>query len=259
LFTLDNRAADDQIAKAKVTLEFAQKNFARKQQLNPGETISQKLYDDAQQLLETAQTDLETAKTQRALLDVTAPLSGTLSAVHFKVGEAVSQSSVLADLIDLHRLDSVLSVPSREAEDLRLGQAVSLSTSDTGDTQAGTVSFISPQIDPMTDTVQVRVAFTDNDCIKSHCVRTGQFIHARIVVEILQNRLAVPIESVVRTGDTATLAIVEGDHAKQVEVTTGLRDGNVIEVSGDGVHEGQTIVTQGAYGLPAATRIRVLK
>ncbi|WP_029151588.1 efflux RND transporter periplasmic adaptor subunit [Methylovulum miyakonense] len=258
LFTLDSRTADDQIAKAKVALDFAQKNFARKQQLSPGETISRKLYDDAQQLLETAHADLQTAKTQRALLNITAPLSGTVTAVHFRVGETISPSSVLADLVDLHRLVVVLHVPSFEAADLRLGQAVAINTGNTGSPQTGRLSFISPQIDPLTDTVLAR-ATPDADGCPDHCLRPGQFVHTGISVEARQNRLAVPVESVVMADNAANIAIVEGDRAKQRPVAVGLRDGDLVEVSGDGLQAGMTVVTQGAYGLPPETRIRVLK
>ena len=249
LLVLDSRAADDQVAKAKVALAFAQKNAARKQQLQPGATISQKLYDDAQQLLEGAQADLQTAQTQRALLTVTAPMSGVITAVHFRVGEAVSPSSVLADILDGQRLAIVLHVPSAEAADVRLGQSVSLSSGKT-DGQAGAVSFISQQIDPLTDTVLVRVTPNNND------LKAGQFIHASIVVETRQNRLAVPIASVVNRADSATVALVEGDQAKQQAVSTGLRDGGLIEISGAGLQAGMTVVSQGAYGLPPETRIR---
>jgi membrane fusion protein (multidrug efflux system) len=55
----------------------------------------------------------------------------------------------------------------------------------------------------------------------------------------------------------ANIALVEGDQAKQREVTTGLRDGNLVEVSGEGLQEGMAVVTEGAYGLPPETRIRV--
>ena len=68
-----------------------------------------------------------------------------------------------------------------------------------------------------------------------------------------------PIESVVTRDGASVIAVVEGDRAKQKIIKPGLRDGNLIEVSGEGLQEGMTIVTQGVYGLPAETRIRVLK
>ncbi len=262
LFTLDSRAVQSQIAKAKVALAFAERNVSRKQQLKLGESISRKLVDDAQQLLETARTDLQAAQTQADLLAITAPLSGTVTALHFKVGEAVSPSSVLADVLALHRLSITLHVPSEEAADLRLGQTVAIGTRDPDNTPTGLLSYISPQIDPMTDTVLVRATPATHQCPQKPYLLPGQFVHAQIVVEQRRNRLAAPLASVVKAENSttsATIAIVDGDHAKQQPVTTGLRDGDLIEVSGTGLQAGMTVVTEGAYGLPPETLIRVLK
>lgn len=262
LFELDTRSTDALIAKAEVAAEFAQKNFARKQELNATDNVSRKLYDEAEQLLQAARKDLLNAKTQRALLQIRAPLSGTVAAIHFKIGEAVSINTVMADLIDLERLDIAIRVPSQEAATLRLGQTVDISTSSaqvwngTGapPNQRGTVTFIGPQVDPLTDTVLVRASLNHDSGL-----RPGQFVNVRILVEERPERLAVPIESVVTREGSSVIAVVEGDSAKQTIIKPGLRDGNLIEVSGEGLQEGMTIVTQGVYGLPAETRIRVIK
>jgi membrane fusion protein (multidrug efflux system) len=262
LFELDTRSTDALIARAEVAVEFAQKNFARKQELNATDNVSRKLYDEAEQLLQTARKDLLNAKTQRELLQIKAPLSGTIAAIHFKIGEAVSLNTVMADLIDLERLDIAIRVPSQEAAALRLGQSVDISTSSaqvwngTGGppNQRGTVTFIGPQVDPLTDTVLVRASLNHDSGL-----RPGQFVSVRILVEERPDRLVVPIESVVTREGTSVIAVVEDDSAKQTIIKPGLRDGNLIEVSGEGLQEGMTIVTQGVYGLPAETRIRVIK
>jgi len=251
LFELDTRSADALIAKAEVSVEFAQKNFARKQQLNATDNISRKLYDEAEQLLQTARKDLLNAQTQRELLQIKAPLSGTVAAIHFKAGEAVGPNTVLAELIDLDRLDIAIHVPSQETAALRLGQSVEIGT---GPIQLGKLVFISPQVDPLTDTVLVRAAIN-----KASGLRPGQLVNVRILVEERPERLAVPVESVVTRDGSSVIAVVEGDNAKQKTVKPGLRDGNLIEISGEGLREGMTIVSQGVYGLPPETRIRVLK
>jgi membrane fusion protein (multidrug efflux system) len=262
LFELDTRTADALIAKAEVAVEFAHKNFARKQQLSSTENISRKLYDEAEQLFQTARKDLLNAQTQRELLLIHAPLSGTVATIYFKVGEAVSLNAVLADLIDLDRLDIAIRVPSQEAVSLRLGQHVEISAGSTpvvNDTdvppiQKGVMTFIGPQIDPLTDTMLVRASLNPGSGM-----RPGQFVSVRIVVEERPERLAVPIESVVTKEGASMIAVVEGDRAKQRMIKPGLRDGNLVEVAGEGIREGMTIVTQGVYGLPAETRIRVVK
>ena len=253
LFELDTRSADALIAKAEVAVEFAQKNFARKQQLNAADNISHKLYDEAEQLLQSARKDWLNAQTQRELLQIKAPLSGTVAAIHFKIGEAVSLNTVLADLIDLDRLDIAIHVPSQEAVELRLGQSVEISTAGIAP-QPGTLTFIGPQVDPLTDTVLVRVTLNQDSGL-----RPGQFVNVHIVVEQRSGHLTVPIESVVTRNGTSLIAVVDGGNAKQKTVKPGLRDGNLIEISGEGLQEGKVIVTQGVYGLPPETRIRVLK
>ncbi|MDP3332283.1 MAG: efflux RND transporter periplasmic adaptor subunit [Methylococcaceae bacterium] len=238
LFELDTRSTDALIAKAEVAVEFAQKNFARKQQLNSTDNVSRKLYDEAEQLLQTARKDLLNAKTQRELLQIKAPLSGTVATIHFKVGEAVSLNTVMADLIDLERLDIAIRVPSQEAAALRLGQSVDISTSstqvwssiDAAPMQRGTVIFIGPQVDPLTDTLLVRASLNNDSGL-----RPGQFGGVRILVEERPERLVVPIESVVTRDSASVIAVVEGDSAKQKIIKPGLRDGNLIEVSGEGV------------------------
>jgi len=260
LFVLDTRVADAQIAKSKVAVEFARNNLARKQKLSINENISLKLYDDARQLLDTAQSDLQSAQTQRDLLTIKAPLTATVETIHFKVGEAVGQGSIVADLIDLQRLNIVLHVPSAEATALNTGQTVFIDSGQNDNhPREGVISYISSQIDLLTDTVLVRVAPVAKNCTEKTCWHPGQFVHARIVVETLNNRLVVPVESLVINGKSTLLAVVEGDKAQQREVTVGLRDGSFIEVSGEGLHQGMTIVTRGAYGLPSETRIRVIK
>jgi membrane fusion protein (multidrug efflux system) len=262
LFELDTRSTDALIAKAEVAVEFAQKNFARKQQLSSTDNVSRKLYDEAEQLLQTARKDLLNAKTQRELLQIKAPLSGTVAAIHFKVGEAVSLNTVMADLIDLERLDIAIRVPSQEATTLRLGQSVDISTAstqvwngtDVPPSQRGTVTFIGSQVDPLTDTLLVRASLSHDSGL-----RPGQFVNTRILVEERPERLAVPIESVVTREGSSVIAVVEGDSAKLKVIKLGLRDGNLVEVAGENIREGMTIVTQGVYGLSAETHIRVVK
>lgn len=257
LFELDTRAADALVDKAKVSVAFAQKNFARKQQLKATDNISPRLYDDAEQLLQTAQKDLVNAQTQRALLRITAPLSGTIAAIHFKVGEAINSNAVLADLIDLDRLDMAFRIPSQEALWLNLGQAVEVTAGNNEpveETPLARVSFISPQIDPLTDTVMMRATFD-----KKSALRPGQWVTGKILVEERPDRLVVPIESVVTLNESTTIAVVNGDRAQQKPIQAGLRDGHFIEISGAGLKEGVTVVTQGAYGLPSETRIRVIR
>jgi len=261
LFQLDSRVADVAVEKAKVSVEFAEKALARQKKLLEAEGTSQKLVQESEQQLNAARHELANAQAQRALLNITAPLSGTVVRVNVKPGEAVDLTTVLADLMDLARLVVTANIPSAELSALKTGQPVELSVghaagADGSATPAipnGTLNFIGAQVDPKNDTALVRIAVPANTSL-----RPGQFVSVRIVSKERRDRLAVPVESIVKTDDESMIAIVEGDKAVQRPVKAGLRDGGLVEIESEGLKEGMIVVTKGAYGLPKETKVRVL-
>lgn len=247
LFRLDSRAADAAVG-------VAEKNLARQQQLIIVESTSRKALLDAEQ-------QLAVARVQQALLRMESPVSGVVVRYNARAGEAVDTTTVLAEIIDLDRLVASVRIPTVEAERLTTTQPVEISVGrsaasvpvTSSNAALGAVVFVSPQVDAATDTVLVRASIPSGSSL-----RPGQFVAARIVCATRTDRLAVPVESVFTTDGASVIALVEGDKAIQKPVKTGLREGGLVEVEGDGLKEGMTIVTVGAYALPKETKIRVL-
>jgi multidrug efflux pump subunit AcrA (membrane-fusion protein) len=118
----------------------------------------------------------------------------------------------------------------------------------------GKVSFVSPQVDPRTGAVQVSI-----DLPADTRLRPGLSVHVRIIAEEHKDVLAVPREAVVadENGDNV-IALVEGEQATHKHVKIGLQENGLIEIEADGIKEGDTVVTAGAYGLPQATHVKIL-
>lgn len=249
LFKLDSRIVDAAVLKGEEAVAFAKKNSERQRKLIGLEGTSEKLVLEAEQALNVAQTDLATAKVHQSLLRGEAPLDGTL--VHFtaRLGEPADIVAPLAEIVDMERLIAAVRVPSAEAASLKLGQKAGVNGIE------GVISFISPQVDPLSDTVLVRLSLP-----KGSGMKPGSFVTARIIIEERPGRLAVPRESVYTDYDgVSTLSVVEGDTAKKKTVKAGLRDGNLVEVEGEGLNEGTTVVTLGSYALPEVTKVRILE
>jgi len=241
LFELDSRAAD-------VAVDFAQKALAREQQLLQIEGTSAKAVQNAQQ-------ELDAARVQQALLRVAAPLSGTVTRVMVKAGQAVDLGSAMAEVVDLGRLVVTAGVPSAELAGLKLGAAAEFTSEQGKSPVTGVLGFIGPRVDPQTGTAEVRVALPGGSKL-----RPGQFGTLRIASVEHAGVLAVPIQSVVRDEEgMSVIAIVEDDMARRQPVTTGLRDDKWIEVAAEGLQAGMTVVTEGAYGLPETTKVHVIE
>lgn len=292
LFQLDARAAtaEEQRATAsaaatraslermRATAEFAQVELDREKRLLQGGLASDQEVRAAELAASSAKNELveakakvaeaersrEAASTQRSLLAIRAPLSGTVVQIHVNPGEAVDTTTVLAEVVDLDRLVATAMLPSSELASLRVGEPVwihaasrSAAPSDGGaadpTTIQGTIAFVGLSVDPKTDSVAVRASLPTG-----HGLRPGQTASLRVAVEEHVGALAVPVESVVKDSEgRSVVSLVTGDTASQVQVSVGLRDGPLLEVQGEGIAEGATVVTKGAYGLPATTRVEV--
>jgi membrane fusion protein (multidrug efflux system) len=254
LFQLDSRAADVAADKSREAVEFATKNLERQKRLIQAEATSQKLLLEAEQALASARNELSAAQTQQALLRVGAPLSGTVTRINIRPGEAVDLTTTLAEVVDLDRLVVSANVPRAELAPLKVGQPVEVLADTSSAPVRGGLLYIGSEVDAKTGTAPVRAFLPAGSGM-----RPGQFVTLRIVSEERKDRLAVPVESVVKDSEGGTvIALVHNDRAVQRSVKAGLREGELVEVEADGLQEGMPVVTEGAYGLPKETKIRVL-
>lgn len=252
LFRLDSRAAEVVLKKAQQAADFAERNLERQKKLLKIEGTSQKAYQQAEQDLSAAKSELATAETQAKLLRIETPVAGTVVRVNVRAGESVDVNSVLAEVIDFSRLVITANVPSDEAAEIKIGTAAIISAGTKSAT--GKVSFVSSHVDSKTGTVLVRVSVAPDSGLRS-----GQFVNLQIVADERKDTLAAPVASLIKNGDgKPAIAVVEGDRATQKEVKVGIRENGLVEVQGEGLKEGMGIVTAGAYGLPAETKIRVI-
>ncbi len=252
---LDDRVALAQVEKAKHTVEFAEQQVARQNKLKAVEGTSEKLIQEAAQQLATARAELAAAQAQLAVVQLAAPLAGVVSRINVQPGQAVEPNTIVAEIIDPARLLVTVNVPAAEAALLKPGQQAELLTERGAQPEAeGNVLYVSPQVDASTDTTLVRISLPP-----AGTFRSGQFVHARIITQERSGTLAVAQEAVYTDHEGhSKLSIVEGDTAKQKTVKVGVRDGDWVEVEGEGIVEGTTVVTLGSYALPKETKVRIL-
>lgn len=194
---------------------------------------------------------LQNAEAALSLLRVTAPLSGRVVAVNVKPGASVAQTAALVEIMDLHRLVVQTEIPAGQATTLRVGQTVQLRRACPDTTR---LSYIGPTVDPSDGAVKVWAP------LPAKCgLRPGQYLSLRIVTATHRGTLVAPADSIVTdlAGHSA-LSVVHGNTAVRTAVRAGLHEGAWTEVSGAGLTPGTKVVTVGAYGLPARTRIRIV-
>lgn len=254
LVQLDTRPVDVQIHRAREQVQFAEQQHARQQKLMEIDGTSQRVLQEALEALNIARDSLAAAEAQRHLLQITAPFGGIVARVRARPGQSVDLSSVLVELVNPDDVVITAGIPAAQLSGIEAGQLVDIAADGAPAMARGTLIFLSPQIDPQSGTALARVAIPPDTGLYP-----GQFVDIHIEVEVRRDRLAAPAESVVQNEDGATvIAVVDGIRASQVPVEAGLRDGDWIEVEGDGLAAGDVVVTAGAFGLPKNTAVRIL-
>jgi RND family efflux transporter MFP subunit len=250
LIDLDDRAARAAVQRAQRADAAAQAALARQRELLREQNSSVKAVQDAAAQAAAAASDLAAAQVQLAWTHVVSPIAGTVVRLNARSGEMVDTATVVAEVTDLTRLVVSADIPASEAAGLADGQE--LEVTSPGGIQ-GAVDYVGAVVDPALGTVSVRAPLPADAGL-----RPGQFVPLRIVTATHADALAAPQASVVTDEDgRSVIALVAGNEATQTPVQTGLREGGWVEVSGAGLKAGDTVVTTGAYGLPAKTRIEV--
>jgi RND family efflux transporter MFP subunit len=251
------QAATD-LASAKSDLEVTERQFALAESSNSNGTFAE---DSAK--VASAEFALASAKTQRQMMRIVAPIDGTVVQMNVNPGEGVDPTKTLVQVIALDRLLVDVDVPAEQLPSLSLGlpvivMPVSSSTSkpSSSDMPApqGKVTTISPDVNPKTGTVRV-----DIDLPADSTFRPGLSVLVRIIDQEHKDKLAVPKAAVTtdENGDSF-IATLDGEQATHKTVQVGLEENGLVEIDADGVKEGDTVITAGAYGLPPATHVKVV-
>ncbi len=122
-----------------------------------------------------------------------------------------------------------------------------------GERFAGTISRISPTVDPQTGTFRARVEVPD----ATRHLKPGMFARVNIVYERRENALQLPRTAIIDADGEQSVYIVAGDKAEQRKITTGLANNGWIEVVA-GLKGDERVVVVGQAGLKTGTPVKVV-
>lgn len=243
-----------QLAQFKANAELARQNLIRDRAQLKIQAVSQAVVDSDAATLKSAEAQVAA---QQALIDqkiIRAPFSGVLGIRQVDLGQYLAPGT---DIVSLQNLDPMyvdFTVPQTQVDLIRLGERVSVRTdARPGQTFAGTITAIEPQINTATRNLTVRAAI-DNP--KSDLL-PGMFATLTIHQGPPQEFLTLPSTAIAFNPYGSTVFVV--DHGKTKDgketltvsqhfVTTGPTRGDQIAVL-TGIKAGDTVVTSGQIKL----------
>lgn len=249
------------VASARVQFDLAQRNLQRSQTLLGAGAIAPRDLETAQQGVASARAALDAAQAQLAVAQknlantrITAPFTGIVSQKSVNPGDVVQPGAPLFTVVDPSSMRLAASVPSDQLAQLRLGTHVTFSvTGYPGRAFTGTVTRVSPAVDPATRQVPILVTVPN----PGRQLVAGLFADGRIASEA-QHGIVVPLGAVDTRYQRPAVVKLHQGKVERVDVQLGMRDeaAETVQIV-SGVSAGDTLLVGAAQGITPGTPVRV--
>lgn len=192
-----------------------------------------------------AQAEATEQQVQLGRFQVLSPFAGTVGDVPVKEGNYVTPQTELTTISVNQVLEVLIQIPVEQGSLVQVGQTpVELLDLQGESIGATTVSFISPKIEPSTQTILVKALYNNAE----NRLRTDELIRARVIWDE-QESPVVPTTAISRVAAQTFVFTVEeggpsGMTANQVPVQLGILQGNDYQVV-SGLEPNQQIVISG--------------
>lgn len=251
-----NIGTGDLLAKARINLETAQKEYERDQQLRADNIVSESHLDQSRQAYEHAKVEYEALAADATAdggLSVTSPLSGFIKNWLVRSGEYVETGTPIATVSSNRRLLLQADVPEQYYGRIASVRDASFTTSYSDNTyslselggklvsygRSSEVGFYIPVI----------FEFDNRGSFVS-----GSYVDVWLRTSVSGNCIAVPLAAVVEDQGVHYVFVREADDDdcfEKREVRLGQSDGHRVPVL-QGLQEGEFIVTEGAMHVKLA-------
>ncbi|MBN1480489.1 efflux RND transporter periplasmic adaptor subunit [candidate division KSB1 bacterium] len=214
-----------------------------------------------------AEAALRSAQSSYQDATVTAPIDGIIGKRYLEVGDMASPGMPLVEIVQKERVKIIFDVTETDLGKIRLGQTAKVTVkSFPEEIFEGTVTEISPILDPMTRMATVEV-IVDNAEDK---LKPGMFANVTVITDVLENVISVPRFATLENTSLRRVDgrdevvkkylvyVVENGKALQRELEVNYINHMNIAVDA-GVAVGDSLVIEGQYNLRDSVAVLIIK
>jgi len=242
------------LAEIDANLRKLERDYNRQLELSQKGLVAKGTAENAKFDLDALKASYDSARLELSYTEIRAPIAGVVSARHIKVGNTIKPNDPTFRVTNLDPLVAYVHVPEKEFRKLAPGQTADVIVDALGGERfAGTISRISPTVDPQTGTFRARVEVPDH----TRRLKPGMFARVNIVYERRENALQLPRNSILDADGEQSVFVIVNNKAEQRRIATGLSNNGWIEVL-DGLKGDERVVVVGQGGLKTGTAVKVV-
>lgn len=187
---------------------------------------------------------------------IVSPLSGLVVGKFVNEGEFITTMppNPLVWIMNIDKVKIEVYIPEVHLPEVRIGDSVEIKV-DAYPTELfhGKISTINPMIDPMNRTFKVKILISNKD----YRLKSGMFARVKILPNIQQNAIVVPIRAVTEREKSQVAFVVENKRATMKVVQTGINDNTYIQIL-EGLQEGEIVIVEGHYGIEDGANVKII-
>jgi multidrug efflux system membrane fusion protein len=254
-------------AQDEAQLQNAQIELKRDEALLASKIVAQDVYDTAkaaerqfEAAVQADQAAIDSAKVQLAYTRITAPIDGRTGIRMVDVGNVIrtGDSNGIVSLTQLKPISVLFTLPEQSLSRIQSQQSTSplkvLAVDRDNRTllEEGNLTVVDNQIDTTTGTIRLKATFPN----EKYRLWPGQFVNARLLLEVRTNAITVPAPVIQRGPNGAYAFVVDQEmNANMAPVQVEQIENNEALVS-SGLQAGQRVVVDGQYKLQQGSKVR---
>ncbi len=242
-----------QLQMVKLQQTLAEQKLERLKKLLAINGVSQEEHD-------VQQNEVNVLKAEQALLNaqiekttIRAPFTGVVGLKNISEGAFVTNTQVIANLVQMKPLFIEFSIPERYFSMLKKGLQVSFAT-DSKVTQemSAKIYAIEPKVDEATKTIKARAMYDGNAYLFP-----GSFVKVYMDIQDSGNSVMVPTQAIIPVLKGQKVYVAKNGMAEEVRVITGIRSDDKIQVL-EGIKVGDTVLTTGLLSVTKGGAVKLL-
>lgn len=253
LFRLRDDEQQARLHEAQANIALAEDTFRRTSQLAERNIAAASQLDRARADLGAARARVEVAQVEVDRTQIRAPFDGVLGVRRVSRGDRVTRETPLVQLDAVARLRLSFVIPEIAVPLAKVGREVEFTTAPfPGEKWKGEVFFVAPALDPATRRLLLAAYVANPD----RRLRPGLFANLRLELGQREDAMVVPEEAVVYDRQGTFVWRVSGENvAERVPVGVGQRRDGRVEVT-RGLRGGDVIVSSGTHKVTPGARVQ---
>jgi membrane fusion protein (multidrug efflux system) len=236
---VNNADLKAQLAKTRSLLDLAEKTEERYRQLLAVNGINQSDYDAAQNVVRGYRADAEYTQ---ALIDKTilkAPFDGIVGLRQVSLGAYVTTGTVIATMQQLEKIKIDFTLPEEYSDVVKIGGVVEVEPdASTKARKKAVIIAIEPEVNQSSRNITVRAILQNGKA------NPGGYVKVFLNAGVDSKAIMIPTNSLIPDDKNNQVILVKDGRAIFVNVKTGLRQSNNVEIT-NGVKAGDTVVVTG--------------